>query len=122
MPPPLELAELSLTVQLVSVAVLRYARTPPPTSEELPLTVQLVSVAAPFSMNTPPPLPVVLPPVIVSPKIDALAPGATWNTRLALLAFTATPAAGPVIDVAPVLSVRSICVPDRVIVCGAAKT
>ena len=38
----------------------------------MPLTVQLVSVAVPPSLNRPPPLPLALPPVIVSPEIDAV--------------------------------------------------
>ena len=47
MPPP-PTAELPLTVQLVSVAVLvlLFSKPPPgPLTEELPVTVQLVSVA-----------------------------------------------------------------------------
>ena len=49
------MAELPLTVQLVSVAVPVVAQPPPPPLAELPLTVQLVSVAVP-SLYTPPPL------------------------------------------------------------------
>ena len=42
-----------------------------------------------------------LPPVIVSPEIDAVTPLSIWNTRLALLPVTVTaPAPGPVIVVA----------------------
>src|SRR5262249_13724439 len=40
----------------------------------------------------------------------------TWNTRLALSPLTVTPTLGPVIVVAPVVSVSSSWVPPRVIV------
>ena len=59
-----------------------------------------------------------LPPVMVSPEIVAVTPLSTWNTRPALLPLTVTPAAGPVIVVAPVVSVSSSWPPVRVIVCG----
>ena len=58
-PPPLLLAELPLTVQLVSVSVPpKVGRPPPPPKPpvaELPLTVQSVSVAVP-RLSRPPPL------------------------------------------------------------------
>ena len=52
-PPPL-LAELPLTVQLVSVAV-PSCRQPPPSLAELPLMVQLDSVSRAAVFSTPPP-------------------------------------------------------------------
>ena len=69
--------------------------------------VQLVSVRLPPSLYTPPPSPVVEPPVIVIPEIDAVTPGSTWNTRLAPPPLTVTPAAGPVIVSFPVVSLSS---------------
>ena len=75
-------------MQLVSVTVPLRLNRPPPSPEEdegaveLPLTVQLVSVAVPPSLYRPPPLSAVLPPVIVSPEIDAVTAPSTWNTRL----------------------------------------
>ena len=60
--------------------------------------------------------------MIVSPEIDAVTPPSIWNTRLALLPLTVTPAAGPVIVSVPVVSLSSSWVPFRVIVCGVAKT
>ena len=54
-PPPLLVAELPLTVQLVSVAVPALLYIPPPLLAELPLTVQLVRVAVPPLMYRPPP-------------------------------------------------------------------
>ena len=47
-----------------------------------------------------------LPPVMVSPEIVAVTPLSTWNTRLALLPLTVTPAAGPVIVVGAVVPVQ----------------
>ena len=80
---------------------LAVATPPPPPGtllrvEELPLTVQSVRVTVPPSLYRPPPLPAVLPPVIVSPEIDAVTPWSTWNTRLSPPPLTVTPAAGPV--------------------------
>jgi hypothetical protein len=80
LPPPKKkppLVELPLMVQSVSVAVpLLY--TPPPLPRplrlalaELPLMVQSVSESVPL-LASPPPLPLTLPPLIVSPEIDAL--------------------------------------------------
>ena len=48
-----------------------------------------------------------LPPVIVSPEIDAVTPASTWNTRLRPPPLTVTPAAGPVIVSVPVVSLSS---------------
>ncbi len=73
-----KVAELPLTVQLVSVAAPLRLYTPPPFSLAVfPVTVQLVSVTVPPRLSTPPPLlpaPLVtaLPPVIVIPEIDAV--------------------------------------------------
>ena len=127
MPPPWRLDELPLTVQLVSVVVpLRLYRPPPlllaAVVAELPLTVQSVSVSVPPLLNRPPPLPAVVPPVIVIPEIDAVTPPSTRNTRLSLAPPTVTPAAGPVIEVAPLVSVSSSWVPPRVIVWGELNT
>ena len=77
------------------------ARPPPPLLAELPLMVQLVSVVVPPLLYRPPPLPLALPPVIVSPEIDAVTPASTWNTRLVPPPLTVTPAAGPVIVSVP---------------------
>ena len=63
-----------------------------------------------------------LPPVIVSPEIDAVTLASTWNTRLSPPPLTVTPAAGPVIVCVPVVSLSSSWVPLRVIVCGVLKT
>ena len=54
-------------------------------------------------LSSPPPSPVTVPPVIVSPEIDAVTLALTWNTRLAWLPLTVTPAAGPVIVCVPVV-------------------
>ena len=59
-----------------------------------------------------------LPPVIVSPEMDAVTPASTWNTRLFPPASTVTPAAGPVIVSVPVVSLSSSWPPVRSIVCG----
>ena len=48
-PPPSSMAELPLTMQLVSVAVPLPKFRPPPKVAELPLTVQLVSIVVAFS-------------------------------------------------------------------------
>ena len=138
-------------MQLVSVAVPKLLNRPPPiVPAELPLTVQLVSVAVPTLLNRPPPRvagggvaadgavgqrgraaivvagrrrwPVAEPPVIVSPEIDAVTPASTWNTRLAPLPLTVTPAAGPVIVSVPVVSLSSSWRRLRVIVCGVVNT
>ena len=45
------------------------------------------------TLYRPPPSPAVLPPVIVSPEIDAVTLGSTWNTRLARSPLIVTPAA-----------------------------
>ena len=85
MPPPpvVALAELPLTVQLVSVSDRRSVRPPPVPEAELPLTVQSVSVTEPPSLYRPPPFPVVEPSVMVRPLKLAVTPPSTWNTRLA---------------------------------------
>ena len=70
---------------------------------ELPVTVQLVRRGR-ADVVTVRRRRRVLPPLIVSPEIDAVTSALTWNTRLALLPLTVTPAAGPVI----------VSVPDRV--------
>ena len=106
--PPPSVAELPLTVQLVSVIVPPASvNRPPPYSAELPLTVQSVSVSVPPSLYRPPPVPAVLPPVIVRPEIDAVTFASTWNTRLSPPPLTVTPAAGPVIVSVPVVSLSS---------------
>src|SRR4051812_43728894 len=70
----------------------------------LPLIVQLIRFTEPV-LSRPPPS-AAMPPVMVNPERIALP--STWNTRLALLPLTVTPAAGPVIvTVAPVLFSRS---------------
>src|SRR5262249_12800459 len=119
-PPPMPVAVLPLTVQLVSVAVPLLARPPPLALAELPLMVQLVSVAVPRLYRPPPTN--ALPPVIVSPERDAVTPPSIWNTRLALLPLIVTPAAGPVIVSVPLVLLSSSWVPVRVIVCGEANT
>ena len=63
-----------------------------------------------------------LPPVIVSPEIDAVTPPSTWNTRLSPPPLTVTPAFGPVIVSVPLVSLSSSWVPVRVIVCGVLNT
>ena len=73
-------------MQLVSVAVpLWLLNTPPPcVGRELPLTVQSVSVSRAVVVQAAAvAVPCVVPPVIVSPEIDAVTPQLTWNTRLA---------------------------------------
>src|SRR5262249_32588051 len=70
----------------------------------------------------PPPPPPPLPPVIVSPEKDPVTFESTRNTRLALLPLTVTPAAGPVIVVAPVVSLSSSWLPPRVIVFAVLNT
>ena len=50
---------------------------------ELPLTVQLVSVSRAVVDQAAAVRVEPLPPVIVSPEIDAVTPASTWNTRLA---------------------------------------
>src|SRR6516165_7884461 len=128
-PPAILTAELPLTVQLVSVSVVPRLKRPPPrllagVVAELPLTVQLVSVTLPPSLYRPPPLPVVVPPVIVTPDIDAVTPPSIWNTRLAPPASTLTPFFGPTIASVPVVSLNSSWprVGLRVIVCGVLNT
>ena len=79
--------------------------------------MQLVSVVVP-KLARPPPLPVVVPPVIVSPEMDAVTPASTWNTRLSPPPLTVTPAAGPVIVSVSLVLLSSSWVPVRVIVCG----
>src|SRR5690242_8259782 len=113
MPPPPKLAELPLTVQLLSVAVPPLLCMPPPLPVELPLTVQSVSVTvAPAPLNRPPPrsaaallltaqlTSVVLPrlstpapasaapPVMIRFDKDADTPASMRRTRLALLPLT----------------------------------
>ena len=65
------------------------------------------------SLYRPPPLPSALPPVIVSPEIDAVTPASTWNTRLSPPPLTVTPAAGPVIVSVPVVSLSSSWLPRQ---------
>ena len=96
------MAELPLTVQLVSVSVPQLLYRPPPSSGGVAADgavvqrgrAEVVQAAAVAERS--------LPPVIVSPEIDAVTPASTWNTRLASPPLTVTPAAGPVI-----VSVRS---------------
>src|SRR6516164_3746031 len=128
-PPPFLAEVLPLTVQLVSVSVPFRLKRPPPrllagVVAELPLTVQLVSVTFPPSLYRPPPLSVVVPPLIVSPDIDAVTPPSIWNTRLAPPASTVTPFSGPTIASVPVVSLSSSwpSVGLRVIVWGALNT
>ena len=63
-----------------------------------------------------------MPPVIVSPEIDAVTSASTWNTRLAPPPLTVTPAAGPVIVSVSLVLLSSSWLPLRVIVCGVANT
>jgi hypothetical protein len=63
-----------------------------------------------------------LPPVIISPEMDAVTSASTWNTRLSPPPLTVTPAAGPVIVAVPTVSLNSSWVPARVIVCGVLNT
>ena len=93
---------------------------------ELPLTVQLFSVVVP-KLARPPPSPVwpscrVVPPVIVSPEMDAVTSASTWNTRLSPPPLTVTPAVGPVIVSVSLVLLSSSWVPVRVIVCGVLNT
>src|SRR5262249_29506330 len=113
------LAELPLTVQLVSARVPPWLYRPPPAPiAELPLMVQLVRVSMPPTLYRPPPELVVLPPVMVRPEIDAVTSASTWNTRLAWLPLTdSRPAPGPVI-VMPGRLFRDSWPPVRVIVRG----
>jgi hypothetical protein len=90
--------------------------------EELPLTVQSVRVTLPPSLYSPPPLPVVLPPVIVSPEMEAVTPPSTWNTRLSPPPLTVRPAAGAAIVSVPLAALSSSGRPARVIVWAVAKT
>ena len=132
-PPPIG-AELPLTVQLVSVSVPPLYRPPPAVSPnavsgygllaELPLTLQSDSVgavvlhAATIAGGHAGAIAGGLPPVIVSPEIEAVTNASTWKTRLAPPPLTVTPAAGPVIVSVPVVLLSSSWVPVRVIVCG----
>ena len=98
-------------VELVSDSVPLLSMPPPwavpaPVPAVLPLMVQSISAVFP-ELNMPPPALSVWPPLIVRPEIDAVTPGSTWNTRLALLPETVTPAAGPVIVSVPVVSLSS---------------
>src|SRR5262249_17871923 len=54
--------------------------------------------------------------------MEAVTIPSTWNTRLSPPPLTVTPPAGPVIAVAPVVSVSSSWLPARVIVCGVLNT
>ena len=63
-----------------------------------------------------------LPPVMVSPEIDAVTFGSIWNTRLASLPLTVTPPAGPVIVSRPGRVAQLELGAVRVIVCGVANT
>jgi hypothetical protein len=66
-------------------------------------------------------LPLVLPPVIVSPEMDAVTPVSTWNTRFCPPPLIVTPPAGPVIVSVPVMSLSSSWPWVRVIVWGVLK-
>jgi hypothetical protein len=55
-PPPLA-AVLSLSVELLSVAVEPLLATPPPPLAEFPLTVEFVMASVPFKEAIPPPRP-----------------------------------------------------------------
>src|SRR3954451_19893355 len=59
---------------------------------------------------------------MVSPEIDAVTFGSTWNTRESPPPLTVTPPAGPVIDSVSAVLESSSWVPVRVIVCGVAET
>ena len=118
-PPPCW-AELSLMVQSVIAAVPPMAA-PPPYPAELPKKVQSVSDSCDVTpLIRPPPLAVALtlPPVIVRPEIVAVTPPPTSKTRLVPPPLMVTPAAGPVIDWAPPVSDSSSGLPPRVIVSG----
>jgi hypothetical protein len=107
---------LSLTVQLVSVAVPLF-QTPPPKLAELPLMVQLVSVVAPL-LYRPPPEPEVEPPLIVRPESAAVTPLPTSNTLTVPPPLTVTsPASVSSIISGPAVS-ESTRVAPSVIVCG----
>src|SRR5262245_824465 len=106
-------------VPLVNVAMPALAIPPPPFAAQLALRMQLVNVAVPALRRPPPTYGKVtaLPPVIVISEIDAVTRASTWNTRLTP-PRTVTPAAGPAIEVAPVVSLNSSWPPFRVIVRG----
>ena len=121
-PPPKELLVSVEKVQLVTVAEpLRLNRPPPSPLAKLPLMVTLVSVSTPPSLYRPPPL-AALPPVIVSPEMDAVTFASNWNTRLSPPPLIVTPAAGPVIVCVPLVLLSSSWLPVSVIVCGVANT
>ena len=114
--------ELPLIVQLVNETVPERLYTPPPLPpEELPLIVQLVNETVPRELSTPPPTKE-LPPVIVSPEIDAVTPGSIANTPLRPPPLTVTPALGPVIVSVPVVSLSSRRLPFSSMVCAVLKT
>ena len=73
------------------------------------------------ALYTPPPT-VDFPPVIVRLEIVAEALALIANTLLTLLPLIVTPAAEPVMVVAPVVSLSSSCVPPRVIVWAVLNT
>ena len=87
---------------------------------EFPLIVLLVSVSVPL-LTTPPPT-LLFPPVSVRLEIVAETLAPTSITRLALLALIVRPAAGPVMVVAPVVSLRANCIPLRVMVWAVLNT
>ena len=68
-------------------------------------------------------MPVVLPPVIVSPEIDAVTPAVDLEHPARLPPLTVTPAFGPVIVVRPGrVAQLELAEPIRVIICGVLKT
>ena len=129
------MAELPLTVQLVSVVVPPALSSPPPLPvAELPLMVQSVSVVVPprsctsrrrvgggvaadGAVGQRASCRVVVQPAAVpggraardgqAAEVDAVTPLSTWNTRLRPPPLTVTPAAGPVIVSVPLVLLSS---------------
>ena len=90
---------------------------------ELPLTVQSVSVVVPPLLNRPPPLPSpALPPVIVSPEIDAVTPRVDLEHPARVVAADRHARRRARDRLVPVVSLSSSWVPFRVIVCGVLNT
>ena len=106
----------------VTTTLPKLARPPPLPTAVFNVTQHCRSVRFPQFAIPPPSPTLALPLVIVSPEIDAVTPTSTWNTRLALLPLTVTPAVGPVIVSVPVVSRSSSGAPPSVIVCAVAKT
>src|SRR5215468_6439065 len=99
MPPPLLLAELPVKVLPMTVAVAPTSLSrPPPLAAELPEKTTSLTVSAP-KLSIPPPLPApALPPAIVRPEMDTVAPASTWKTRERLPPLTVSLSApGPLI-------------------------